>query len=432
MSLNAINFQFSCHRLSGSPVPTIVSATRAFSRRGLARPRDILDYGLFLPCVWLVSALGASFRLGGPLILLAVLALWIGYALLRCSAPPKWLGAYVIICIVAAILSHYRIFPESWQVHFRHEAIARQLAPLIVFFIAAWASKAYFERRLLAGDAFAGGDILIFLALVAAPVSLFQQGFQYEGADPLSSMLIMYGSLNNNIMIAMFYLTAGAFAGTGWRRLICIIIILVMLSLTSLAQFWIVTAGILMTLLGFPGRLIAFGIMAALLVLYMVGFFFIPELMTIAPNSGIRLVFIVDAFKSVFDTFGAGIGFGLESVRWRYNFPSMPEFTFLPEPSSMTLDQMLEVLSTGVHNSLIQALLRTGVLGFAVLVIALFSVFPRRNLPCRIRNHAAINFVIIFIACFVNPALESPLQGIGGGIVYGYLIALRAFPVGRG
>ncbi|MBD0327868.1 MAG: hypothetical protein ICV68_15655, partial [Pyrinomonadaceae bacterium] len=245
----------------------------------------------------------------------------------------------------------------------------------------------------------------------------------------LSSMFTMYGSFTNNITIAMFFLTAGAFAGTGWRRRIYIIIILAMLAVTSLAQFWIITAAILVTLLGVPGRLIALGTIGALSSLYLVGFFYIPEVMTITPNSGIRLVFIVDAFRSVLDTFGVGIGFGTESVRWRYNFPNMPEFTFLPEPSSMTLDQMLEVLSTGVHNSLIQGLLRTGVVGFFLLIIALFSVFPRSDLPRRLRNHAAINFAIVFISCFVNPALESPVQAIGVGVVYGYLVALRSYPV---
>jgi len=426
MSSNPINLQFLPQPLSRSPISANLTFVRGLKGRLLARPRDLLDYTFFLPCVWLVSALGYFFRLGGPLIALAVLALCIGYAVLRCSAPPKWLGAYVLICIAAAILSHYQVFPVSWQVHFRTEAISRQLGPVIVFFVMAWASKAYFERRLPSGDAFAGGDIMVFLGLVVAPIILFQQGFQYELEDPLTSMFTMYGSFTNNISIAMFFLTAGAVAGLGWRRYISIAIILVMFSVTSLAQFSIVTVGILAILVGAPGRLIAVGIICTLSLLYLVGFFFIPELVIIAPNSGIRLVFLVDTFKSVVDTFGAGIGFGTESVRWRYNFPNRPEFTFLPEPSSMTHDQMLETLSTGVHNSFFQALLRTGLLGFTVLSLALFSVFPRRNLPRKLRNHAAINFAILFISCFVNPALESPVQGIGVGVVYGYLIALRS------
>jgi len=431
MSSSPFDLQFLPRPIDGSPVAANLAFVRGFKRKLLAKPRDLLDYALFLPCLWLVSALGYFFRLGGPLIVLAVLAMCIGYALLRLSAPPKWLGAYVLVCVAAAILSHYRVFPVSWQVHFREQAIARQLAPVIVFFVMAWASKAYFERRLPSGDAFVGGDIMIFLGLAIAPVILFQQGFQYELSDPLTSMLTMYGSFTNNITLAMFFLTAGAFLAKGWRRIISIAIILVMLSVTSLAQFWIVAAGILAVLVGAPGRLIALGLISTLSLLYLVGFFFIPELMIITPNSGIRLVFIVDAFKSILDTYGAGIGFGMESVRWRYNFPNLPEFTFLPEPSSMTLDQMLETLSTGVHNSLFQALLRTGVIGFSLLILALFTVFPRRNLPRGLRNHAAVNFAILFISCFVNPALESPVQGIGVGIVYGYLLALRTLTPAR-
>jgi len=409
--------------------PVLHPATGPRARRGV--PKDILDYALFLPSLWLICGLGYFFRLGGLQLVLAVMALYIGYAVLRLSSPPKWLAAYTIVCIVAAILSHYRVFPTSWQVHFNETAIARQVAPVIIFFVTAWTSKAYFERRLPAGDAFWGGGPVLFLSLVVAQIILFQQDFQYEGDPPLESMLTMYGSFTTNIIIAMFFLTAGAFAATGWRRGICIALILMMLAATSLAQFWVITAGILVVLLGAPGRLVATGLILTLLSLYVVGFFFIPELMNITPNSGIRLAFIVDTFKSVLDTFGVGVGYGTESVRWRYNFPGRPEFVFLPEPFMMTPDEMLEALSTGVHNSLIQALMRTGLLGFVLLVAAFLAVFPRADLPRRLRNHASMSFALIFIACFVNPALESPVQGMGVGFVYGYLIALRALGSSR-
>src|SRR5918993_3354618 len=148
MSSSPINLQFQPRQLSRRPDPASLNLVRGFKRKLLARPRDLLDYALFIPCIWLVSALGFFLRLGGPLIILAVLALCVGYAVLRCSAPPKWLGAFVLLCVAAAILSHYRLFPLSWQVYFKDEAISRQLAPVILVFVMAWASKAYFERRL--------------------------------------------------------------------------------------------------------------------------------------------------------------------------------------------------------------------------------------------------------------------------------------------
>ena len=56
------------------------------------------------------------------------------YALLRMTIPPRLLSAYVVFCIVVAILSKYQLLPNSWQVHFREEAIIRQLVPLFGFF----------------------------------------------------------------------------------------------------------------------------------------------------------------------------------------------------------------------------------------------------------------------------------------------------------
>jgi hypothetical protein len=47
------------------------------------------------------------------------------YALLQMTIPPRLLSANVAFCIVVAILSKYQLFPNSWQVHFREEAIIR-------------------------------------------------------------------------------------------------------------------------------------------------------------------------------------------------------------------------------------------------------------------------------------------------------------------
>ena len=92
----------------------------------------------------------------------------------------------------------------------------------------------------------------------------------------------------------------------------------------------------------------------------------------------------------------------------------------------MTHERMLEALSTGIHNSFVQSLLRTGVIGFALLVAAFAAAFPpKAGVSTAVRNHAATVFALITIACFVNPALESPVQVVGVGFVFGYLAALR-------
>src|SRR5262249_21340323 len=142
---------------------------------------DVLDYVLFLPCIWLTCSLGISLRLIGALFVVIPIGLCLAYAVLRRTVPPRLLSAYVAFCIFNAILSKYRLLPTSWQVHFMEEAIVRQLIPMLGFFAVAWASKAYFRRRLLCGNVFFGGPLILFSSFVVAPAVMFQQGLRYQG-----------------------------------------------------------------------------------------------------------------------------------------------------------------------------------------------------------------------------------------------------------
>jgi hypothetical protein len=398
-----------------------------FSPNRLRRPSpDLLDYVLFLPSICLACSLGISFRLIGPLFVVIPVGLCLLYAVLRLTVPPRLLSAYVAFCIFAAILSTYQLFPTSWQVQFREEAIVRQLIPLLGFFSVAWASKAYFGRRLIFGDPFFGAPIILVLSLIVAPTVMLQQGVGYQGDHSADAVLALYGSFGNNILIAMFFITGGIFLATDWRRYFGLVMVLAVAVTTHFAQFKVLTLIAVATLFGVPGRIAAIVLVAILPAIYAVGIGHVPEVMLESPNSGIRLALVGDAISSAIDTHGIGIGYGKESVRWRYQYSNMPAFTFLPDPRSMTPDRMLEALSTGIENSIVQALLRTGVPGFVLFLSALFAAFPPRNLPRDVRDHAAIIFGMMFIGCFVNSALESPLSAVGQGFLYGYLLALRA------
>jgi hypothetical protein len=387
---------------------------------------DLLDYALFLPSIWLACGLGDSLRLIGPLFVVIPIGSCLLYAILRRTVPPRLLSAYVAYCIFIAILSYYRLLPVSWQVYFMEEAIVRQLIPALGFFAVAWASKAYFRRRLLCGDAFFGAPFILVLSFVVGPAIMFKQGVSYEGDTTENTIVALYGSLTNSITVAMFFVFGYIFFTTDWRRYTGLITFICIAVSTHFAQFKVLTVTAVAVLFGIPGRLMVVGLMLASMGVYAAGINFIPSIRTISPNASIRLSFVADAFSSVVDTHGIGIGYGKESVRWQYRFPGMPAFTFFPDPRSITPERLLEILSTGVHNSFVQAILRTGVLGVFLLVAAFVAAFPPRNLPRDMRNHAAVALAMIFIACFVNPALESPVQVVGIGFVYGYLLALRA------
>lgn len=387
---------------------------------------DVLDYTLFLSGIWLACGLAISLRLLGPFFIVIPVGVCLAYAVLRQTVPPRLLAVYTTFCLFIALLSRYGLMPDSWQGHFLQEAVVRQIVPIVGFFAVAWASKAYFRRRLMSGDIFFGAPVFLFLSLVVAPAVMFQQDVQYQGASPQATIPILYGSLINNMVIAVFFIAGGVFLTNDWRRYGGISLLLGIALASPLAQFKVLAVTMIVILFGVPGRLLAATLATALTSAYAVGLNFIPQTFAFDPNSGIRLAFISDALASLADTYGLGIGFGKESVRWRYEFTGFEGITFLPDTRNITHTKMLEILSTGIHNSFFQAILRTGVIGFILIVSAILAAFPPNRLPRGVRNHAAAVFITIFLAMFVNPVLESPVQVVGIAFSYGYLIALRA------
>ena len=389
-------------------------------------PLDVIDFILFLPAICLVCALGIVLRLIGPLFIVIPVGFCLLYATLRRTVPPGLLSVYLAFCAFIAILSKYQLLPTSWQVHFMQESIVRQLTPLLGYFATVWASKAYFRRRLLSGNVFAGGRVLLVLSLVVAPTLMFLQGAEYQGQDPELTVVTSFGSLINNNLVALFFVFGGIFLTRDWRHYLGLVFVLSVAATTHFTQFKILAFVALVTVFGAPGRIAAIAVVIAMPVTYAIKMRDIPAAMIENPNSGIRLAFVADAVSSAIDTNGIGVGYGKESVRWRYEFANMPAFTFLPDPMSMTPERMLEALSTGVENSFAEALMRTGMPGFLLFVAAFFVGFPPRNLPRNVRNHAAMLFSMTFIGCFVNSALESPISAVGHAFVFGYLLALRA------
>jgi hypothetical protein len=411
-----------------SSVTTVagLGSSRFEGSRASCRSLDVLDYVLFLPGIWLACGLSISLRIIGPAFIVVPTGTCLLYAVLRKTSPPRLLTTYVAYCILAGVLSAEQIFPTSWQVHFLREAIVRQLVPLLGFWAVAWGSKAYFRNRLVHGDVFYGAPLAIVLGLIVATGVMYQQGLGYEGDRSFYAVVTLSGAFLNNTFIAFFFVTGAIFLTRDWRRYTGLLTVLAIAVTSHFSQFKVFTAIILASLFGFAGRKAAIAIMVVLPVLYAAGMSNIPEAMRLDPNDGLRLVLMRDAFSSVADTQGIGIGYGKESVRWRYRFPGLPDFTFLPDANSMTHQEMLEALSRGVHNSFAQALLRTGFPGCLLLLSAFLAAFPPSSLRRDVRNHAATVFAMLFIASFVDTALETPAQVVGFGFCYGYLLALKA------
>jgi len=386
---------------------------------------DRLDTFVFLPCMWIACALG--FAIGDyPLLFSIMPPLCLVYAIVRGITPPRLLATYVTLCLIGGVLSWGHAFPRSWQLVFLADAIPRQLIPIISFFIIAWAAKAYFLRRIQAQDIFARGGVFIALSYFVAPIIMFVNDVHYEGDDTASTILAAYGSFINNIALASFFIFGHLFCSRGARRHACLVVILLIAATSHFIQFKLVALAAILMLIGFPPRSMIMAVIAVFVASYAIQACDIPGAVARNPDKGIRVAFIADAFQSLIDTSGLGIGYGTESVRWVYRFPGMPDFTFMPDPTTISKARLMEVLSRGVHNSFAQAMLRLGLVGLLLLTFAMFRALPPRGLPKPVQCHASMAFIVIFVACFVNPALESPRQLIGVGFAYGYLLALRS------
>ncbi len=385
-----------------------------------------MDYVLYLPCIWTACAFGFSLSVIGPVFMVIPLMCLL-YSILRKTIPPRLLSVHVVLCVLAGVLSFRRVFPTSWQTVFLDDAIPRQLVPIASFFAVAWASKAYFRRRLRSGSVFAGERLFLFLSLIVAPFYMLQAGVRYEGDDTASTVIAAYGSMINNIVIGLFFVTGRLFYGCGWSRVAAAVFILLVAATTHFVQFKMIAGAASLMLLGVPPRRVVLCVVGLLTVLYAVEAYDIPRAIAENPDKGIRVAFIIDAFRSLFDTRFIGIGYGTESVRWIYRFEGMPDFVFMPDPQLVSHERLLELLSRGVHNSFAQAMLRTGLPGLLVLGGAYLAALPPLDLSKSALSHASILFIVIFIAAFVNPALESPVQLVGIGFVYGYLLALRQY-----
>jgi hypothetical protein len=410
----------------------MTTLTAPLSKPRLAEQRvrrlspDLLDYVLFWPGIWLACGLGVGFSLVGSWFVVVPVALCLLYGVLQLVVPPRLLTVYFAFCIFAGVLSAYGLFPTSWQTHFMDEAIIRQLVPTFGFFAVGWAAKAYFRKRLRNGNVFVGAPFVLALSFGGALLAAFYLGSGYQGDYSVYAKIASLGAFLNNTLIGLFFITGHMFLARDWRRYAGLGAVLGIAVTTHFVQFWLWTLVTLAMFGGAPARKVVIGMIAILIVTYAVAMKFTPQIIITHPNDGLRLVMIEDGLLSTIDTRGVGIGYGRESVKARYIFPEMPDFTFLPDWSSMTEDRKLRALSNSAENSFAMTLFRTGILGLCVLVAAIFAAFPPRDLPRDVRNHANCLFAMMFIACFVNAGLDTPLQVVGHGFVYGYLLALRA------
>lgn len=128
-------------------------------------------------------------------------------------------------------------------------------------------------------------------------------------------------------------------------------------------------------------------------------------------NSGIRLLFFLDALDGFVSSGFIGVGFGTESIRNYYSF-----FGQFADPYS----ENTNFIQLAAHNSFATVAFRMGIVGFLALIWLMYSAL----LQCRSPNwkveeaRKCITLFAAFLVILLNPALESPFYYYGVGLCF--------------
>jgi len=380
-----------------------------------------LDKLFFLPTIGLMAGMGdllSNVSVGYLLLPLS----WLTYCVSVRTPPPKWLLTYAAFTLAIGAVSVLHLMPRSWQEHFVLEVIPRQLVPVFSFCLCYWAATSYFSNRFYEGRALRDAMLIIVCGLLVRPLTSLASG------DDWYTIYNSYGSFINSTTILLIFLTHFLFFSRMKKiqRFITLTSLVTLGLFTHYIQFRVFCAITVAIILGAPARLTVAAVVCIFVLGYVFAQSYIPEIYQLDENAAIRLLLSRGAAQSFVDTMGIGIGYGTESVQWEYQFAGTSAINnFLPAVETMSNLEFERALSRGVHNSFMQEALRSGVIGFTLLILVFFQPIWHRFSSNRLQRSVAVIFCFSFISCFVNPALESPLQLGGIGMALGYICAAK-------
>ncbi|MGP9818913.1 hypothetical protein ACTZWW_02760 [Salinarimonas sp. NSM] len=372
----------------------------------------VLYVVLFVGYVW---GWPISRHLGVP-----ALAVLLAAALLSilCARRAYLPGAMIALPMLAGVyiaLSFAGVLPAAWTQVYDRGAIAQQSVGYIAMPILVSANVnalivlaryPALVKRVLVPAGVIGGLVInpLVLTLWGEPLEGGHSYFllnSFSGAELILTALIGWWAFHALSGIAPF------------------VVVPILIALTTHLN----TALAYLALLVFrTRRLLVLGSLAGLLLFLATGVvapLFWEPLLALDANNGIRAVFWGDAWLAVRDTWGVGVGFGREAIRGVYYFYA--------EPWSLKRPDEPDFLFIGVHNAVVQAGYRLGILGAVLVVLLVARLRPRLSPRTPTEQFDAwLFFVFVMVVCS-NVAITGMYHLPGVTAVWAWL-ALRNDP----
>ncbi|MFM2042066.1 MAG: hypothetical protein RLY86_642 [Pseudomonadota bacterium] len=383
---------------------------------------NIFDWAFF----WVMTTvivLGPVLKLGGIYGFgLTVLVAAIYGILLNRQFSIDYFSLFTVVAVIYVGLSYFEVLPASWTLFYEPGVIPIQAAFVIGLVPLIAAFRRFFGRAFASGSMPFCCVVLVVLGLtvspwlesMVAPDSILAQG---------RSALVLSNLVNSELamLLAWAYLIQVA----GWRRLVIVTFIAVPILVFLVNRSMQINIALVMMFIllwrdhaTLMFRFALVGFTAACVA----GLTFIDlgQLALEDPNTTVRALMWKDGLQTVVDTYGVGIGFGREVVQNSY--------------ALLNRDNLYDggdLMTGGIHNSYISMMMRTGLIGFIFFALGfLHSAWPTDR-PVPERQTAYLAYLMAYISCWVNVAIESPLALIGVTMMLGFVQATRDKAEGR-
>lgn len=381
--------------MSDAVIPYGHRAARA-PKRSLVSVFDLPRWRLTL-AAWLaipVAIYAMTFPMLRPLNewpLLSVVVAAAGSSLLLqrvIARPAQW--ALIVFSSLWLVLSLTRSLPSGWTRYFDAYAAVRHwvwllLVPLFVTaFYALWARY--------------GRLIIRHALLVTVAYFIVSRLAMWVSGVEKSVMFSIYG-VNNTTLPILFLLILFLFRRQrAWFIDLAFGLIILALCTSSTNRI-IALSALAIRFVPIP-RMVPLGLACVLALALSLAPHFALEVFRLDGNSGVRAVMWGDSAAAVAETHGLGVGYGTEYIK--NQFESIQQGWTL---RSETSDDRLFV---STHSAFYDVLLRTGLIGAALLVLWMFSYLRiPHTLGKREARILATTVCMIYTAISFNPGLIS-------------------------
>jgi hypothetical protein len=359
-------------------------------RKVTARPVDanrqaFLSFVFVLPTV--AYALGFSaLRPLGEIVLLSVVALGAIAAIVRGHLSiPTPLALYAIFSFFILNLSLARLMPQSWTLEYSAVAAVRQWAWVPILIIMTNSLQIFLERALPWIQKSPVFSLIVVYALTRVSLAVA------EGDIWSYKVLPIYVLHNENAIVCItFFMTL--FRTTNVASLIAISSI-GLLAVNSSQSIIVIVSSVIVRFCRFSGgRGWRLCLVFSVVVLSFISVFMLRELSSIDHNSALRALFWRDVLFAVVDSWGAGVGYGTESMR---------NILFEIRDDQWVLRQRNaeDFIHIATHSTIFDVLLRTGIVGLCIVFIWIVKVLV---LPVVDQSKKGLFFILVLSFSIIN------------------------------